>query len=146
MWPVSFECDGPTELLVLGNFYQNLQFKVLERHFSVTQTFVPLGGAPCVVAVAPPTDPTDRNALPETSDLRAFLLDGSTGYLMWRGTWHSPTRYPLYPAQSGYAAKFLVITDQRINQEMKAVKPDTLTLSQLVDYQDARGTVFEFEL
>ena len=63
----------------------------LERHLAHTQAFIPLGGHPCVIAVAPPA-----TASPVSADVRAFLLDGSTGVVLDEGTWHHLV-FPLVP-------------------------------------------------
>ena len=65
----------------------------MERHFHVSQAFIPLGGEHAVVAVAPPS--ADRGSVPELEAIRAFLLEGSKGYVLHKGTWHSLDRFPL---------------------------------------------------
>ena len=82
-WAVDFQAGRPL-LMLLHTPYQGLSFGKLERHFNLTQTFLPMGGSPAVVAVAPPGS-GDRNEVPAPSDVRAFLLDGSRGYLLGRG-------------------------------------------------------------
>src|SRR5262249_23816769 len=75
--------------------------------------FLPMGGSPAVVAVAPPGS-GDRNEVPAPSDVRAFLLDGSRGYLLGRGVWHSLDRYPLYPP----ASQWVILTDRETQEDL----------------------------
>jgi len=65
----------------------------IERHFKHTQAFVPLGGKPFVLVMAPPCD----GDLPPLETIRAFRFDGSAGFLMKVGTWHE---FP-FPEQDG---------------------------------------------
>jgi ureidoglycolate lyase len=109
-WSVPFESGRPL-LSVLRTPYLELRFTKMERHLHVSQAFVPLGGAPAVVAVAAPTP--DRS-LPRVEDIRAFLLDGSTGYVLHLGTWHSLDRYPLAPPET----TFLMITDHETQNDL----------------------------
>src|SRR5262245_44327932 len=45
-WIAHFEADGPPLLMLLRSRNEGLRFTQLERHFGVTQTFIPLGEAP----------------------------------------------------------------------------------------------------
>jgi ureidoglycolate lyase len=130
-WRVGFEADGQLRVSVSVAPHQGLRFSRLERHFHVTQTFVPLDGPPAVVAVAPATDPADPEAIPPPGAVRAFLIDGSRGYLLGRGVWHSLDRYPLAPA----AATFVVLNEQETARDP--------TRSQIVDYAARLGITFE---
>jgi ureidoglycolate lyase len=127
-WRVGFQADGTLRVSVSVAPFQGLGFRKLERHHHVTQTFVPLDGAPAVVAVAAPTDP---QAIPAPDEVRAFLVDGSRGYLLARGTWHSLDRFPLAPP----ATVFVVL-----NEEETARDP---ARSQIVDYGARMGLTFE---
>ena len=53
-WAVDFHAGRPL-VMVLRTPYRGPapRFSKLERHFELTQTFLPLGGSPAVVAVAP---------------------------------------------------------------------------------------------
>ncbi len=79
-----FISDETTELPVCTLQRRPLVATHMERHFKHTQTFVPLGGKPFVVLFAPPTD----TELPNLDDAKAFLFDGSAGFMMHIGTWH----------------------------------------------------------
>jgi ureidoglycolate hydrolase len=102
---------------------------------------VPLDGAPAVVAVAPPTDPADREAIPAPETVRAFLIDGTRGYLLDRGTWHSIDRFPLAPP----ATTFVVLNEQETVEDLARAYAGQggFERSQEVDYQARFGVTFE---
>ncbi len=139
-WAVDVRAGRPLVML-LRTRYQGLTFSKLERHFQVTQTFFPLGGSPAVVAVAPPS--SDRTAVPAPADVRAFLLDGSRGYVLARGTWHSLDRFPLYPPDT----RWVILTDHETQDDLVAGYRGEGggALSQEVDYAPL-GHVFELTL
>jgi len=110
-WAVDFRSGRPL-VMVLRTQYQGLRFSKLERHFELTQTFLPLGGAPAAVAVAPPS--SDRSVVPDPTEVRAFLLDGTKGYALAPGTWHSLDRFPLYPPDT----RWVIITDHETQQDL----------------------------
>ncbi len=137
-WGVDFEIDGKTELHFANFDYQPvLEFSVVERHFTVTQSFIPLNNDASVTVFAAPTDP-GPTAIPTVRDYRAFYIDGTQGVMMWKGTWHSsrfPARRP--------GATFAFLTDAYTTAElteMLAGKPGKLT--QLVDYEKDYGKRF----
>ncbi len=139
-WLVPFELEGQPEIMVLNSWYQGMRFTKLERHFAVTQTFVALlGGSPSAVALAPPTDPEDRDALPDPDDVRAFVIETGTGYVLKKGTWHSLDRYPMYPPESN----FLIITTRETSEDLKAPRSDEWQLTQMVDYETRFDVAFE---
>lgn len=138
-WKASFESISPPEVMLFSSRYSGLRFTTLERHVQVTQTFIPLGRVPAVVAVAAPTS---EDELPDPENVRAFLLDGSAGYVLKRGTWHSPDRYPLEPP----SAEVVIITDQETQHELETVDQPDRRLTQAVDYAAEFGVTFEFEL
>jgi ureidoglycolate hydrolase len=110
---------------VLRTPYLGLRFRTMERHFHVTQAFVPLGGEHAALAVAPPSAPEDR--APRLDAIRAFLLDGTKGYVLHTGTWHSLDRFPLRAPDTC----FVMITDHETQQDLTAAyaasKPAALT-------------------
>jgi ureidoglycolate lyase len=127
-FPMIFEIDGKTTVNVIWQPYQGRTFTELERHFNVTQSFIPLEGSPSVVAVAAPTAPDDPNRIPRPEDVRAFLIDGTRGFGYKIGTWHSLNRYVLYPP----GASFVILN----------VEPNP---TQVVDYEDRFGVTFAIE-
>jgi ureidoglycolate hydrolase len=112
-WAVDFRAGRPL-VMVLRTPYRGLRFSKLEQHFGLTQTFLPLGGSPAVVAVAPPS--ADRSVVPEPTDVRAFLLDGTKGYALAPATWHSLDRFPLYPPDT----RWVIITDHETQEDLVA--------------------------
>lgn len=82
--PVRFMSDDKTILSLATVHRRPLEVRWLERHYKHTQTFIPLGGKPFVIALAKPTA-TD---FPDAKDVRAFLFDGTCGITMHVGTWH----------------------------------------------------------
>jgi ureidoglycolate lyase len=138
-WGVDFEIDGKMELHFADFTHQaKLEFSLVERHFAVTQAFVPLNNDPSVTVFAAPTDPNDSSAIPTAKDFRAFYIDGTQGVMMWKGTWHS-SRFPARPP----SATFAFLTDTATTAElteMLAGEPGKLT--QLVDYEKDYGQSF----
>jgi ureidoglycolate lyase len=82
--PVRFVSDDKTMLSLATVHRRPLEVRWLERHYKHTQTFIPLGGRPFVIALAKPT----RTEFPDPADVRAFLFDGTQGITMHVGTWH----------------------------------------------------------
>ena len=59
----------------------------IERHVKLTEVFIPLEGV-SVFPLAPPKEVEDPKAKVPLDELVAFLLDGSKGIVMKKGTWH----------------------------------------------------------
>ena len=134
-WHVAFEAGRPLVSLLRTPF-QGLRFRTMEHHSHVSQAFIPLGGERAAVAVAPPSaDP------PQLDSIRAFLLDGSKGYVLHRGTWHSLDRFPLRPPDT----RFVMITDHETQDDLTAAyaakKPAALT--QEIDLERLFGVAIE---
>ena len=142
-WAIDFRAGRPL-VSFLKTPYQALSFTKMERHFNLTQAFIPLGGSPAVVAVAPPSDPSDREAVPGPDQVRAFLLDGSKGYALWKGTWHSLDRFPLYPPETN----FVIITDHETQEDLSLAYAGKggWQLTQEVDYEARYGVTFALVL
>jgi ureidoglycolate hydrolase len=140
-WAVDFGSGRPL-IMLLRTVYQGLRFSKLERHFNVTQSFLPLGGSPAVVAVAPPS--ADRASVPAPAAIRAFLLDGSQGYALARGTWHSLDRFPLYPPDT----RWVILTDHETQNDLLAAYSGKggWELSQEVDYRARFDVTFALTL
>jgi ureidoglycolate lyase len=79
-----FVSDDQTEMPVCTLQRRPLEVRWMERHVKHTQAFIPLGGVPFVAVMAPPND----KELPDLDQVRAFLFDGSAGFVMKLGTWH----------------------------------------------------------
>ena len=97
IFPVDYKPEGKPKAAILWQPYQTLTFSKLERHFNAADVFIPVSGSLAAVAVAPPTDENDPTAIPDSSDVRAFLIDGTKGFAYKKGTWHSLDRYILFP-------------------------------------------------
>jgi ureidoglycolate hydrolase len=139
-----FQVDGTTSVQVSHVRWQERKFKRMERHFSVTQSFVPLSGMPAVVAVAPPTDMNDRGALPRPEDVHAFLIDGTVGYLLYKGTWHSLDRFPLNPP----AAAFVILSSHETTADLRLAYEGKggFKLTQEVDFEKSYGVTLEIQV
>jgi ureidoglycolate lyase len=112
--PVNFE-GGALRMNSTLLPYRGLVFSQMEQHFHVTQAFLPLDGPPLVVAVAAATDQNDPAGIPTPEECRAFLIDGTIGYILKKGTWHSD-RLPLYPP----GTKMVILTDDETNRDLRA--------------------------
>lgn len=138
-WRSRFASDSPAEVMFYRSQPSGLRFQMLERHHYVTQGFVPLGEHRSVIAVAAPTS---DDAEPAPEDLRAFLLDGSAGYLLHAGTWHVLDRFPL----GNNPVDVVIITDHATQAELEGNPQGPWTRTEAVDYAERFGVVFEFDL
>ncbi len=82
--PVNFISDEDTQLTLASVDARPFRVQWLERHFKHTQTFIPLSGRPFVMVLAKPTE----TEMPDLDDAKAFLFDGSAGFMLHIGTWH----------------------------------------------------------
>ena len=141
LWDLDCEIDGTLQLGFVRVPYQPLGFKLMEQHYGVMQTFIPLGGPPALVALAPPTP---RGTLPKPEDVTAFLLDGSKGYILDRNTWHALDRFPLYPPTGDW----VILTDKETTADLKAAGPGQggVDLTRTIDFEALYGVSFEFDL
>ena len=79
-WGVDFAIDGTLEIhYARFDHKDDMTFAMVERHFNVTQAFVPLDGAANVNVFAAPTAANDPAAIPRPEDMRAFYFDGGQG-------------------------------------------------------------------
>ena len=82
--PAPFASDEQTEITLVRLAPRPLEIVYMERHFRHTQVFLPLGGKPFVVALAPPSfDDT-----PPVDAVRAFRFAGDQGLCLKIGCWH----------------------------------------------------------
>ncbi|MFM8801211.1 MAG: ureidoglycolate lyase [Tagaea sp.] len=139
-WLLPFEAQGGAQLMYSRFRHQPMRFSVLERHFGVTQGFVPLNGTPLVMVVAPPTSRTGPDAAPRPDSLRAFLLDGTRGLLMHDGVWHTLDRYPVRPPHVDVLFLTARATQEELMREQAGGPKPVLT--ELHDFADA-GIAFE---
>ncbi len=146
--PIGFE-GGKVRIGTALLPYKGLRLTGMEQHFHVTQAFIPITGSPTVVAVAAPTSQDDPNAIPKPEDVRAFLIDGTVGYMLHKGVWHSD-RLPLYKPGS----KMVIVTDEETSQDLSehGSMSDPIDerggwkLNRLVDFQHQFRITFEIRL
>ncbi len=138
-WNTPFEIDGLPLLMVLVSRFSGMRFTRLERHFSVSQAFIPIGRTSALVAVAAPTNP---DAIPKPDEIRAFVIDGSCGYVLKRGTWHSVDRYPMYKADS----RVVMITSRETQMELETQDKGAWRHTQQVDYEERLGVTFQLSV
>jgi ureidoglycolate lyase len=91
---IELEADQPVEFLHLRSRARPLRLKYIERHFELTQTFIPLAGHPFISVLARP-DAELENGVPKPSEFHAFIVPGDTAINIHRGTWHEPP-FPLH--------------------------------------------------
>jgi ureidoglycolate lyase len=106
--PVRFTSDDKTILSLATVHRRPMEVHWLERHYKHTQTFIPLGGRPFVIALAKPT----TTEFPDPEDVRAFLFDGSAGITMNIGTWHE------FPFALSDPTDLVVILRSETNQNL----------------------------
>lgn len=140
-WLMPFEAEGGPQILYSRYYHQPMRFSLLERHFNVTQGFVPLCGAPLIMVVAPPTPHTGPEAIPAPETLRAFYMSGNAGLLMHKGTWHTLDRYPVRPPH----VDCVFLTAKTTQVELMREKAEGIApvLTEVVDYKTHAGISFE---
>ena len=112
---LDFVINGAVELDIVRYDQQPMEFYMLERHLTLTETRVPLTPSTVVVIVGAPTRPVDRAVSPPPESLRAFVLNGRQGVLLWRGTWHA---LDCFPVSSPYA-DFAFVCEVETESEWK---------------------------
>lgn len=140
-WQMDFAVEGDIELMFARYVHQAFQFERLERHFNVTQAFIPLGAAASVMVVAGPVDPGDHEAVPSPDALRAFYVGGDVGLMLWKGTWHALTRFPARAP----GADFALITgrDTQVELERQLADGSSPRHTQVMDFAASTGLSFE---
>jgi ureidoglycolate lyase len=101
--PGHFVGDDTLEISVATLERRALRVAWMERHFLHTQTFLPLGGRPFVMVLAPPGEA----AMPDLAAARALLFDGTAGLMLHLGTWHE---FP-FPLLDGSSVCILIRRD-----------------------------------
>jgi ureidoglycolate hydrolase len=143
-WRLDYECKDSTELMFIWFDYVPMRFSKLERHFNVTQSFVPLNDAAMVMVVAPKTDPSNWEDLPAPESVQAFLIPGDRGVMMWKGVWHALNRFPVKAPGGGFALLTSRETQSELERQLKTGSQPQLT--QAVDYQTRFSVTFEVEM
>jgi ureidoglycolate lyase len=133
-WRFGYAADGPTDLLFIHYDHGPFECDSIERHFEVTQTFIPLADAASIMMVAAPTD---RDRIPRCVDIRAFYVPGSSGIMLWRGTWHALTRFPVRLSGAGFA--FLTSTETQRELERAQIDGIPPRLTEVVNLAERYG-------
>lgn len=135
---LSFSADAAAQIMLL-RFHKNTdKFSVLEQHKKVTQCFFPLSDTSFIMVVAAPTKDDD---VPSPEDVRAFLVDGSTGILLWKRTWHSLLRYPVHAPHVDIA----FVTDVDTQSEIEEQERQNMKMTRFVDYSDMHNVKFSIK-
>ncbi len=135
---LGFGVAGTADLRLARYPYQAMEFSKLERHFTMTESRVPLG-KPVVLIVAGDTPPDDREALPDPGSLRALLMRGDQGVMFKRRAWHGLDCFPLAPPH----ADFAFFTESESEDEFgDGYNAEDLQRSQIVDYAETRSLSF----
>lgn len=136
--PVDFQSDDDTALTVATIDRRPFEVRYMEQHFKHTQTFIPLGGKPFVVVLAPP----NGRDVPDLDSIEAFQFDGNAGFNMKIGTWHE------FPFALEDNTDVVVILRNETNRNLREVEngeahgPDV----DKKDLQHRFGVVFEIEI
>ena len=139
-WRVDFQPKGLTEVQYMWVDFQVWEVVEMERHFHVTQCFIPLNTKPMIMVVAPPTDTKERKAIPGAEDIKAFYMDGTQGIMLHFGTWHSPNRLAAHPPDCEFVILSTIeSSNDLIDAERAGREP---TLSQFVNYKERLGITF----
>ncbi len=80
---------GTPRFYILDLKHREPAFRHITRHIAVTQCLASVGGAPWLIAVAPPDDPDNPHAKPDPSKIRAFRIEGHQAIMLGRSTWHA---------------------------------------------------------
>ena len=118
-WALNFSSEQNVELMFNRFHYKAFEFSMLERHFHVTQTFLPLGGMPMVMIVSEPTSPGGQPSIPDPRDIRAFYIDGNIGVMLWKATWHALHRFPVRPPYVDVGLITEMETQHELETELK---------------------------
>ena len=113
--PVDFACEGQVDLSLATLRRRPGRVRYLERHFQHTQTFIPLGGKPFVVVLAPPTE----GDMPNLAQARAFRIDGAQGLALHVGVWHE------FPFPFEDDTDIVVVLSSRTTLDLTSKDPTT---------------------
>ena len=139
VWKMPFSIDGTTELRVMRYHYQQLEFQMLERHMSVTESRIPMGGVRAIMVVAGATPLDEPNSFPPPDSVRAFYLDGTQGLMLWRGTWHALDCFPITQPYADFGFISEVETEDEIEL---SVEPAIGERTQITNYDSSSNVSF----
>ncbi len=112
--PGEFSSDDDTTLSVARIQPRVNEVIWMERHFKHTQVFVPLGGNPYAVVLAPPND----KALPDLDNAVAVAFPGHMGFMMRVGTWHE------FPFALREPVDMMIILRNETNRDLDQLEND----------------------
>ena len=105
------------------------KYDKIEKHETSAEAFIPLEGRSILMVV--PAEAVDSVGRPDMAHVRAFLMDGSKGILMRRGTWHA------VPYNLTDVATYLVLVDDAIidrqDLHVTPIEPVDFDLSGVLD-------------
>ena len=130
-WRLPFDLDGKPELEIVRYRQQPWELHQLERHLHVTECRVALAGRRVVLVVGPRTA-DDVGCAPAPASLRAFLLRGDAGVLLYRGTWHA---LDCFPVDDDFV-DFAFLTEAQTVAELEGVsEPGPAPRTEVVDFE-----------
>jgi len=83
---------GPEADVTLGYLEirrQAFEITALERHVTGAEIFIPVEGV-SIMPFAPASDMDDPDAVPDSNNFEAFIVDGTKGMVINKGVWHFP--------------------------------------------------------
>lgn len=87
--PGAIQADTDLEWLFTRTDVREFRLLYLERHMLLGQAFIPVGGDPFLLVVAP-ADAREEDGFPVFDDIRAFIVPGNRGVQVDAGVWHEP--------------------------------------------------------
>ncbi len=133
-WRIQFSVEGKVELMLNRFYFQPFEFSKMERHFHVTQTFIPLGNMPMIMVVSASTQTDDWASVPKPEDIHAFYVDGTKGIMLRKGTWHALHRFPVHPPYVDIGLITEAETQKELELELAGGHKPRRT--QVIDYED----------
>mmetsp|Transcript_23074 Transcript_23074/g.48755 ORF Transcript_23074/g.48755 Transcript_23074/m.48755 type:complete len:812 (+) Transcript_23074:2048-4483(+) len=93
----------------------------MERHLEMTQGFIVVGKAPCLLILGEPTHDRedlneDERRLPDISKIRGYIVPAGYGIIIKKGTWHD------FPVSVGPEATVFVINTKEVVEALASMK------------------------
>lgn len=83
------EFHGTPRFYILALKHREPRFRHITRHLKVTQCLASVGAKPWFLAVAPPNDPDNADAMPDPASIAAFWVPGHVAVKLHRSSWHA---------------------------------------------------------
>lgn len=147
--PSKFVSEGDLCLALATLNPRPMEVRWMEYHNKHTQTFIPLGGKPFVMALGRPTcrraDGSWDDTAPQTPELdevEAFHFDGSAGMCLDIGTWHE------FPFPLEEATNIIVVMSEETKHDLKNTVDSEARGGDLekLDLQKRFGVIFEVQV